>query len=295
MSTVLITIAHGRHDHLALQRRVLARSSVPVDHHVVVAMDDPSLVARLDGTPRTRVVAIPAGREGLPLAAARNAGAAAAQELGADLLIFLDVDCLPGEGLVAAYRDAARDAATAGSLLCGPVAYLPPPEPDGYDLDRLADVAPHAGRPAPGPGERQPHGDPRLFWSLSFALTPTVWERIGGFDEQFVGYGGEDTDFGFTADAAGIPLTWVGGATAYHQWHPTQSPPVGHLEDILRNGALFARRWGWWPMEGWIDAFADQGLIHWDTTEETYVRSSTLPDPHRPRTASPSAASSGAR
>ena len=72
----------------------------------------------------------------------------------------------------------------------------------------------------------------------------------------------------------------MGGATAYHQWHPTQVPPLGHLDDILRNGAIFARRWGWWPMEGWIDAFADRGLIHWDTTEETYVRSPTSEHHH---------------
>ena len=280
MRTVVITIAHGRHDHLERQREALARSSAAVHHPVVVAMDDPTLVARLQRTPRTRVVALPAERAGLPLAAARNAGAEAALELGAELLIFLDVDCLPGEGLVAAYRDAARDPATAGSLLCGPVAYLPPPDAGGYDLGRLNEVVPHDGRPAPGPGERLENGDPRLFWSLSFAVTPAVWADTGGFHEHFVGYGAEDTDFGFTAAAAGNPLTWVGGATAYHQWHPTQVPPLGHLDDILRNGAIFARRWGWWPMEGWIDAFADRGLIHWDTTEETYVRSPTSEHHH---------------
>ncbi len=273
--TAVITIAHGRHDHLDRQRRVLARSATAVDHHVVVAMADPGLVRQLAGAPRVHVVAVGAEREGLPLAAARNAGAAAALELGAELLIFLDVDCLPDEQLVDAYGDAARDPATSGSLLCGPVAYLPPPGSDGYDLDHLGDVAPHAGRPAPGMGERLTDGDPRLFWSLSFALTPEVWQRIGGFDERFLGYGAEDTDFGFSAAEAGVPLTWVGGATAYHQWHPTQSPPVGHLDDILRNGAIFARRWGWWPMEGWIDAFTDLGLIRWDPTKETYVRTTS--------------------
>ncbi len=279
MRTVVITIAHRRHDHLDRQRRALARSGTPVDQHVVVAMDDPALVATLADAPGVHVVAVPTAADGLPLAAARNAGAAAALALGAELMIVLDVDCRPGEDLVGAYRQAADDPAAAVSLLCGPVAYLPPPGPEGYDLDRLSETAPHDGRPAPEPGERRSNGDPRLFWSLSFALTPAVWGTIGGFDERFVGYGAEDTDFGFAADAAGIPLTWVGGATAYHQWHPTQSPPVGHLDDILRNGAIFARRWGWWPMEGWLDAFADQGLIRWDTAEETYVRSSTRSDP----------------
>ncbi|HEY5980153.1 MAG TPA: galactosyltransferase-related protein [Microlunatus sp.] len=281
MRTVIITIAHGRHDHLERQRRMIARSSVAVDDHVVVAMDDPVLVERLGASSETSVIAVPADRRGLPLATARNVGARAALTLGAELLIFLDVDCLPGADLVAGYRDAGHDPATAASLLCGPVAYLPPPGSDGYDLARLGQFAPHPGRPAPERGVRQTHGDPRLFWSLSFALTPATWRRIGGFDEEFVGYGAEDTDFGFRAEAAGIGLTWVGGATAYHQWHPTQSPPVRHLDDILRNGRIFARRWGWWPMEGWLEAFEARGLIHWDETMETYVRTAADLDDDR--------------
>ena len=95
MRTVIITIAHGRHDHLARQRRLIARSGAVVDHHVVVAMDDPVLVEQVPPTPKTSVIAIPADRAGLPLAAARNVGAEAALTLGAELMIFLDVDCLP--------------------------------------------------------------------------------------------------------------------------------------------------------------------------------------------------------
>ncbi|MFI0924816.1 hypothetical protein ACH4TP_12925 [Streptomyces sp. NPDC021012] len=36
-------------------------------------------------------------------------------------------------------------------------------------------------------------------------------------------------------------------------------PPVRHLHDIPRNGALFRRRWGQWPMEGRPHAFAGTG------------------------------------
>ena len=38
-----------------------------------------------------------------------------------------------------------------------------------------------------------------------------------------------------------------------------------HLDDILRNAAIFHRRWGWWPMEGWLDAFAERGLARYAT------------------------------
>ncbi|MEV8529436.1 DUF6381 family protein [Streptomyces sp. NPDC052000] len=80
------------------------------------------------------------------------------------------------------------------------------------------------------------HGDPRLFWSLSFALTAATWERVGGLCEDYTGYGAEDTDFAARATSRGVGLWWVGGAPAYHQYHPTHSPPVQHLDDILRDG-----------------------------------------------------------
>lgn len=272
MTTAVITVVHGRHRHLARQIEMMSRSRQPVDRHVVVAMDDPSVTILLGDAQPVTVVEIGPGRHGLPLAAARNLGATAGLEGGADLLIFLDVDCLPDPGLVGAYVAAAQDPAYADALLCGPVAYLPPPEPNGYDLDRLHEHPPHRARPAPGPGDRVPGGDPRLFWSLSFATTPATWARIGGFHESYQGYGAEDTDFGFAARSAGVDLAWIGGATAYHQWHPSSSPPEHHLDDILRNAAIFAERWDHWPMEGWLSAFGDRGLIRWDDTLGRYVR-----------------------
>jgi GT2 family glycosyltransferase len=274
---IAVTVVHGRHDHLQRQRVMLDRSDRRVDHHVVVAMDDPQISGLLTGSGQTSTITIPAEDLGLPLAAARNAGARIASSLGAELLIFLDVDCLPAAGMVAAYADAASDPSSRRTLLCGPVAYLPPPAAGGYDLARLAAHEPHPARPAPRLGQRLAGNDPRLFWSLSFAVTMATWAEVGGFCEQYVGYGGEDTDFGFAARAAGVRLTWVGGADAYHQWHPTQSPPIAHLDDILRNGAVFARRWGRWPMEGWIDAFRDRGLVRWDEPTKRYVRTEPVP------------------
>ena len=38
---------------------------------------------------------------------------------------------------------------------------------------------------------------PELFWSLSFGLTASTFDDLGGFAEVFEGYGGEDTDFAF--------------------------------------------------------------------------------------------------
>ncbi|MGI5128169.1 glycosyltransferase family 2 protein [Pseudonocardia sp. CA-107938] len=269
MRTAVITVVAGRHDHLRRQEQGLATGTRAPDQRIVVAIDDPGVAAALAGRPIV-VVDHPTSPLGLPLAAARNAGAARALDGGAELLVFLDVDCIPGPDLVRRYAEVA--ARTDRRLLCGPVAYLPPAPDGGYPatgLDRLA--APHPARPAPADHETLDSADHELFWSLSFAVTAPVWAEIGGFTEAYVGYGGEDTDFGQSARAAGIGLRWVGGATAFHQHHPVSDPPREHLADILRNAAIFRRRWGWWPMTGWLTAFADAGLARYDPRTDSWA------------------------
>ena len=256
-----MTLAHGRHDHLARQHASLARGTVLPDHYVVVAMDDPEFAAwRPAAAPYPHVVPIAAEPLGLPLAAARNHGVRTALDLGADVVICLDVDCLAGPALVEEYADLVETQPDV--LWSGPVTYLDPPPTDGYDLDGLQLVdAPHPARPAPEPGETVLDGNPDLFWSLSFGVHRNLWTRTGGFCEDYVGYGGEDTDFGHLAVAAGARLGWAGGPRAYHQHHPTEDPPVQHVDDILRNGAIFHERWGRWPMSGWLEEFERLGLV----------------------------------
>ena len=277
MRTAIVTIAHGRHEHFLRQRAAVARTARAVDEHVLVAIDDPALESLGRETPSTptvdgepsppplRIVSTHARELGLPLASARNLGARTAIEAGAELLVFLDVDCLPAPGLVSGYATAASTPATRGALLCGPVTYLPPSGAEGYDLASLETYdSPHPARPAPRPGETLLGGRHELFWSLSFAVDTAIWTRIGGFCEDYVGYGAEDTDFGQRAREAGVGLAWVGDARAYHQHHPTADPPRQHLDAILRNGAVFADTWGWWPMQGWLDDFERAGLVQRD-------------------------------
>jgi GT2 family glycosyltransferase len=258
-SVAVVTIAHGRHQHLDAQHASLALGTRRPDHYVVVAMDDAGLRPRSEHGLRREVVHVPRHPQGLPLAAARNRGVARALELGADAVVLLDVDCLAGPDLVATYTDAAtREPDTVWS---GPVTYLPEPPPGGYPLERLDLLEdPHPARPDPGRGAVLRNADPHLFWSLSFAVSRSAWHRAGGFCEDYVGYGGEDTDFGLRVVAVGLAHAWLGDARAYHQWHAVSAPPVEHLGDILRNAGIFHQRWGRWPMEGWLTAFAELGL-----------------------------------
>ncbi|MEO6021318.1 MAG: galactosyltransferase-related protein [Knoellia sp.] len=260
-ATTVVTVVHGRHEHLSEQRRVLGAVS-PLTPHVVVAIEDAGIdeVVERSGGRGVSVVHVDSDPRGLPLARARNIGVEVALAGGAELVVLLDVDCVPGPQLVTAYERAASWAP--GALLAGPVTYLAeetavPADPSR--LDRL--THPHVGRPAPSDGEIERGGDHRLFWSLSAAMSAATWRLLGGFDETYVGYGGEDTDFGRIAQALGVDLVWVGGAHAYHQFHPVSRPPVEHLADIVRNAEIFRRRWHEWPMEGWLEEFESRDLI----------------------------------
>lgn len=265
MKTAVITIVHGRHRHLRNKIRGLQRSAEALDDHVVVALGDPDVARLVSAESHAgRVVELHAAAP-LPLAMARNAGARSALDSGAELLIFLDVDCIPSPALIGRYRAAQQQAEHQDALLCGPVTYLPPSGPTGYDLTTLDDhVRPHPARPSPPAGTVLPTEDYALFWSLSFAVCARTWDRIGGFCEEYRGFGGEDTVFGRCAATRSVPMRRVGGAHAFHQHHPVESPPTRHLGDIVRNADVYQRRWGTWPMEGWLDAFVRQGLISRD-------------------------------
>ena len=224
----VVTLAHGRHAHLRAQLAALAAGTRLPDIWVGAAMDDEHLesVVRHQASSsrpadKIEVVHLPRRHGHLPLAAARNAAAARAIALGADVLVFLDVDCLPSERLVERYAEACQSMAGTSSgprppaVVSGAVHYLPPLPPGRgtYDPADLRRSEPHPARPVAPELDIVPEEDLRLFWSLSFGLSSAHWDELGGFDETFVGYGGEDTDFAMRLGRNGGRLYWLGGAT----------------------------------------------------------------------------------
>ncbi|EJL29603.1 glycosyltransferase family 2 protein [Novosphingobium sp. AP12] len=257
MTLSVLTLVKDRPGHLAQLIEGLRRSdAIPYELVVVDMGSEPPVEASELPFP-TRIIRLDGG--GLPLAAARNAAACAAS---GESLLFLDVDCIPMRGLAQSMADAL---ASQDALICAQVRYLGPDDARGdwQEAELLGRSSGHPERRFPAHGIRQVE-NAGLFWSLVFGIHRERFFGLGGFDEAFTGYGAEDTDFGFRARAAGLPLMFMGGPGAFHQHHDSFEPPLQHLADIVRNAQTFRERWDRWPMEGWLAAFREMGVVCWD-------------------------------
>lgn len=253
MSVSVLTIAKGRDAHLKNVMLGLARQTEQPCELIIAHMQD-APYADLPQMPfPVRQIAV-TGAE-LPLARARNVAAKAAS---GDLLVFLDVDCIPAPTLIADYAATGFD-----GLTMGEVAYLPGGAvTEGWTTDAFEPFAVrHSDRQGPPATGVEMCEDYRCFWSLNFALPAALFHRVGGFDERFTGYGGEDTDFGKSLTMQGGRIAWIRGAKVFHQYHPHHMPPVHHLHSVVRNAELFADKWGYRTMEHWLYAFMLMGLI----------------------------------
>ncbi|SFL68674.1 Glycosyltransferase, GT2 family [Loktanella salsilacus] len=251
----VLTLARGRAAHLHNVVLGLSHQTRPPQELIIGVMQDEPYTDLPPTSFPVRQVMI--GGDNLPLARARNR---VATEASGEMLIFLDVDCIPAPRLVADY---VGQMAEAEGLHMGEVMYLPDGAArEGWTYGTFDDVAVrHSDRQGPPEEARRACNDYRCFWSLNFAMSRADWDRSGGFDERFEGYGGEDTDFGRTLSEIGLPIWWVRGAKVFHQYHDHCMPPIHHVASVIRNSELFASKWGHRTMEHWLNAFRMMGLI----------------------------------
>ncbi len=305
MRTTVITLVAGRHAHLRLQLRGLTRSARTPDDHVVVSMGDPAVAPLIEaeGYP-AHTVTLPAGgplppsaggpsppsaggplppSAGRPLppsaggplslSTARNVGAECALARGAELLVFLDVDCIPSAGLLGLYERAASDPRHGSALLCGPVTYLPPPGPRGYDLGRLErSVNPHPARPNP-PGRHDPHRR---------RVRPVLVAVVRGDPRDVDGRRGASarTTSGTAARTPTSPSAprtpgWGCAGSA------ARMPSISTTRSPTRRSSICTRSsttplsstgaGGRWPMTGWLTRFAEAGLARYDAAADRWV------------------------
>ena len=273
----VVTIAHGRHEHLARQHRSPARGHRGPDHYVVVAMDDPPSAALAPRRrPRPAVVAVGSRDPRRPAAGGRPQRRRAHRALDARRRRGrlprrrLPRRARPRRGVRRRRRGAPRRRLVRAGHL-----------PAATAAERLRPGRPgRPRRPAPGPP------DPPARGACDSAQTPTcsgrcrsrctarrLAARLGGFCEDYVGYGGEDTDFGARRSLAAAASAGSAGAARLPPAPPGRTTRrCEHLDDILRNGRLFHDRWGYWPMTGWLEEFERRGIVrrrngHWERAD----------------------------
>lgn len=204
-----------------LLARVAAQTGVAGGTEVVVADDGSPVPPDTRRAAPLPVRVVRQEHQGFRAGAARNLGAGAAR---GRVLAFLDGDTVPDDGYVAALQAACLGAPV---LAVGRRRHA--------DLRSLVGDAEHAGRvawppdrPLPEPAwlaqgyadtadlEAADDSSFRFVISAVMAVSRPLWETVGGFDEELVGYGGEDWDLAWRAWLAGARLRHEPSAVAWH-------------------------------------------------------------------------------
>jgi len=179
------------------------------------------------GAPQLRHLPGPYGGR----ASARNAGIAAAR---APLVLFTDADIIAAPDLLT--RHLARHARPGG-----PRAVV------GLEVqvDSYADFLRKREHPS-GRDELHPRSRKTLDWLYFLtgnASAPRAQlDRVGGFDEDFTGYGHEDLELGYRLKHAGVTLEYEPLAVNYH-WHPVPfDQQQGRMELAGKSTVRFYRK-----------------------------------------------------
>ncbi len=129
-------------------------------------------------------------------AANRNHGASLAT---GELLVFLDDDCLPQPGLLAAYAKAfATDSLIAAE---GRISADQP----STRMDHVAPINEHGG----------------FFWSCNIALRRDFFSEVGGFDERFPRPAMEDVELRERIRSMGVTIKFISEALVLHPYRIT--------------------------------------------------------------------------
>lgn len=213
--TVVVT-HYAQPRELARTLTALAPQDHPADHLEIVVADD--------GSPEPPVVPdgvrlVRQDDRGFRAAAARNLGASVAT---GDVLCFLDADTTPEPAYVrtltrlpallpeAVTVGRRRHADLSGVAVDAPIAEVAP----AVELDEPAWL--REAYAASGDLLRADDRSYRYVISAVLACSRALFDDVGGFDEAFSAYGGEDWEWAHRAWQAGAVLAHVPSAVAWH-------------------------------------------------------------------------------
>lgn len=214
---VSVIVAHyDQPAELARTLHALAAQDYPPELLEIVVADDgsPGAVAVPDG-----VILVRQEDRGFRLAAVRNLGVRAST---GDVLCFLDADTAPEPGYVRALTRLPAllpEAVTVGRRRHADFTGRAPDVPvidaaAGRELDEPAWLADHYART----GSLLDADDRsyRFVIGAVIACSRSLFDEVGGFDESFTSYGGEDWEWAHRMWQAGAVFAHVPDAVAWH-------------------------------------------------------------------------------
>ncbi|PKZ42465.1 glycosyltransferase [Kytococcus schroeteri] len=240
MTTPSVTVVVPHHDspeRLARLLQALRHTTLPADRVDVVVADDGSPTAPVLPTDHPlRLRLVRQERRGFRAAAARNLGAAAAT---GEVLVLLDGDMLPEPDCLRVLAEAAsgpvptlvvgrrRHHDAAGWTPAAVTDWLTGHGPAPVTLPEPAWLAEGLA----GTDHLRAADDASFRYVISavMAVPRAAFLALGGFDETFVGYGGEDWELAQRAWLAGWDLRHRPDAVAWHD-----GPEIsGRPEDLV--------------------------------------------------------------
>lgn len=267
--TALITTVRRQHDALLDQVSGFSLGTDVPDLHVVVALADRTVSqGQLPITSdrwSTLIAGLPTVRAQLPTARGLQVGIEQAVEAGAELLILLEVSCIPHPRFVAQLHEHLEAAEHPGPTLWAPmVQRLRPAPPEGYEFTRLEEWvtdAEHHPVPPLRPELGDAEVDPDQFSSPCLAITTADLEAVGGLCPDYVGGMGHDTDLAAAVTDTGGAVRLVPAATAYRRHQDPEDLDKAHLASATTDAHLFRSRWGRWPHASWLTELTEAGLL----------------------------------
>lgn len=246
MKVSLVTIVKNRIHQLRNLIAHLEQCEPLPDELIVVWMSPPSKDS-LAGSNKFSIVHKFSCSEHLPIAKARNKGL---NEAANPVMGYMSVDVLPAPDFIHCH-----------SNRCSPGNLVVSEYYRGVDEETLY-AGYHNFSVGPPDGEQQTPLNVSDYASLFF-IHRDDFQRIGGFDERYDGFGINDEDFFTSCFHCGIKVDYAPSVTL-HQHRANYACPLNHLVDFSRNAQIFYQKWGFYPNKKVLSEYVKCGCINAD-------------------------------
>lgn len=84
----------------------------------------------------------------------------------------------------------------------------------------------------------------RNTWSGNLCMMKSDYNKIGGMDEKYIGYGWEDNDMCMKCKQAGFKSIHIENKSEIHLWHPRLTYGIKDQKQLfIDNGLRFCKKW----------------------------------------------------